>query len=42
MAKIVGWGMLSGVQMHENCFDQGITCFCEIFLTRGGQLFVFI
>jgi len=24
--------MLSGVQKHVNCFDQGIKCFCEIFL----------
>jgi len=24
--------MLSGVQKHVNCFDQGIKWFCEIFL----------
>jgi len=33
--------MPSGAQKHENCFDQGIKCFCEIFLTSGGQPFVF-
>jgi len=34
--------MLSGVQKHVNCFDQGIKCFCEIFLAWVGQSFVFI
>jgi len=34
--------MLSGVQKYVNCFDQGIKCFCEIFLAWGGQPFVFI
>ena len=24
--------MLSGVQKYVNCFDQGIKCFCEIYL----------
>jgi len=35
-------GIFSGVQIHVNCFDQGIKCFCEIFLGWGGQPFVFI
>jgi len=30
-------GTLSGVQKHVSCFGQGIKCFCEIFLTWGGQ-----
>jgi len=34
--------MLSGVQKHVNCFDQGFKCFSEIFLAWGRQLFVFI
>jgi len=34
--------MLSGVQKHVNCFDQGIKYFCEIFLAWVGQSFVFI
>jgi len=34
--------MLSGVQKHENFFDQGIKCFCEILLAWGGQVCVFI
>jgi len=33
--------MLSGAQKHVNCFDQGIKCFCEIFLSWDGQPFVF-
>jgi len=33
--------MLSGAQKHVNCIDQGIKCFCEIFLTWDGQPFVF-
>jgi len=28
--------MLSSVQTHVNCFDQGIKCFFEIFVAWGG------
>jgi len=35
-------GMLSVAQKYVNCFDQGIKCFCEIFLAWGGQPFAFI
>jgi len=34
-------GMLSGTQKHVNCFDQGVKCFCEIFLAWDGQPSVF-
>jgi len=33
--------MFSGAQKHVNCFDQGIKCFFEIFLTLDEQPFVF-
>ena len=33
--------MFSGAQKHVNCFDQGIKCFCKIFLTCDGQPFDF-
>jgi len=34
--------MLSGAQKQVNCFDQGIKCFCEIFLNCHWQPFIFI
>jgi len=33
-------GMLS-TQKHVICFDQGVKCFCKIFLAWDGQPFVF-
>jgi len=35
-------GIPTGAREHGNCFDQGIKWFCEIFVTWGGQPFVFI
>jgi len=37
-SEVIGYkhrmGMLSGTQKHVICFEQGVKCFCEIFLAK--------